>query len=296
MPKPAADRFPHEAANVPDELVPGDSWVLCDEHKAPLIAIPNGACFLASTTDPKTWRSYETAHRTFVDNEHIAGIGRVLRADEPYVGVDLDSCLDPDTGELSLWATTLVNRLGSYGEVSPSLTGVKVWVKAAGIDKAYKKPGLEVYPRGRYFVVTGVVLPGTNGVIREREDALQEILEEEFARVERPRGAYAGPRRALDLEGLLERSGIEVREVMSDGSAERKFGITCPWWTEHSDVDTSGTRVGQYPDGALFFRCEHAHCAHRGWIHFKHYARSLAYLGRPPLSEAPSFGGKGRLR
>src|SRR5215204_232018 len=295
MPKPATDRFPHDAADVPGELLPGDSWVLCDEHKAPLIAIPNGACFLANTTDPQTWRSYETAFEAFTDNAHFAGVGRVLRADEDYCGIDLDKCLDPDTGEISPWAATLIDRLDSYCEISPSLTGVKVWVRAPGITKACVKAGLEIYPSRRYFTVTGLVLPGSSRTVEERGDVLREIVEEEFPRVERRGGAYyAGPRRELDLEGLLERSGIEVHSVQANGATERKFGITCPWWTEHSDGDASGTRVGQYPDGALFFRCEHAHCAHRVWRHFKHFAQSLAYLGRPPLSEAPS--GKGRLR
>jgi primase-polymerase (primpol)-like protein len=92
------ERFPHYPQTVPSELKAGERWVTCDEHKVPLIAMPNGACFAASTTNTDTWRSYETALKAYSDNEHIAGIGRVITDDEDYVGVDLDDCLDPGLG------------------------------------------------------------------------------------------------------------------------------------------------------------------------------------------------------
>src|SRR5215213_3277903 len=122
-------RFPHHPENVPAALKVGDVWVTCDEYKVPLIAIENGACFAASSTDSDTWRSYETALKAWQENEHITGIGRVLVEDEDYVGVDLDDCVD-EVGELSPWASRILERLNSYAEVSPSLTGVKVWIRA----------------------------------------------------------------------------------------------------------------------------------------------------------------------
>jgi putative DNA primase/helicase len=96
--------------------------------------VPNGACFAASSTNADTWRSYETALKAYSDNEHIAGIGRVIADDEDYVGVDLDDCLDPETGELSARAGAIVARLDSYAEISPSLTGIKIWVSAPDED------------------------------------------------------------------------------------------------------------------------------------------------------------------
>src|SRR5215210_7931162 len=115
-------RFPHHPENVPTELKIDERWVTCDEYKVPLIPIESGAVFAASSTNADTWRSYETALKTYQENEHIAGIGRVIEAESDYVGVDLDACLNPDTGEISSWARTVVERLGSYSEVSPSLS------------------------------------------------------------------------------------------------------------------------------------------------------------------------------
>jgi putative DNA primase/helicase len=152
-----AGRFPHHPENVPAELKTDSAWVCCDEHKVPLVATASGACYAASSTDPSTWRTYEEAYEAWRENEwSFAGVGRVIRAEEDLVGVDLDKCLS--RGELSPWAQTILDRLDSYAEISPSKSGIKIWVKASNVTRAHVKPGLEIYPRGRYFTVTGLVL------------------------------------------------------------------------------------------------------------------------------------------
>ena len=45
-----------------------------------------------------------------------------------YVGFDLDEAVGPN-GRLKEWADDLVRRLGSYTEVSPTGTGVKVFLR-----------------------------------------------------------------------------------------------------------------------------------------------------------------------
>src|SRR5215203_4398557 len=115
-------RFPHYPENIPEELKIGERWVTCDEYKVPLLALPSGAVFAASSTDSNTWRSYEMVLATWQKNEHIAGVGRVLVEDEDYAGVDLDDCVDPSSGAISPWASTIIDRLDSYHEISPSRT------------------------------------------------------------------------------------------------------------------------------------------------------------------------------
>lgn len=273
-------RFEHHPDNVPDELKTDETWVCCDENKVPLIATLSGAVYAASSTDPATWRSHEEAYEAWLENEwSYAGVGRVIRAEEGLVGVDFDKCLDPETGELTPWAAQAIDRLDSYAEISPSLTGVKVWVKAPTNTRAHVKPGLEIYPRGRYFTVTGIALGEAKG-IEARDEELAAIIEEEFPRVDRNRTPYDGPRRVLDLLDYLEKANIAIFAERSDGTAERVYNIRCPWAEEHTDGDESGTRVGQYPDGALFFRCEHAHCREiREWRQFKPSATQSSTCG-----------------
>jgi hypothetical protein len=223
-------------------------------------------------------------------NEHFTGVGRVIGADEDLVGVDLDDCLDPETGELTEHAARIAKRLATYTEISPSRRGFKLWLRAPDVVRSYKKPGLEIYSSRRYFTITGLLLPGAPWTVEERQEALQDIIAEEFPRVDRVRtGYYDGPARRIDLLGLLERASIEIFQEAYDETAEVKFDVLCPWYEEHT-TGTSGTACGQYENGALFFRCYHSHCEHRTWHDFRRYAEALAYLGRPPRRE------RGRVR
>jgi primase-polymerase (primpol)-like protein len=55
----------------------------------------------------------------------------VFTPGDDYCGVDLDGCLDPDTGDMEGWAREIIEELDSYTEVSPSGTGVHVLIRAA---------------------------------------------------------------------------------------------------------------------------------------------------------------------
>ena len=87
------------------------------------------------------------------------------------------------------------------------------------------------------------------------------------------RGEYRGP--AIELFDYLESAGVTVRYERPDDGG-RKFSVICPWIEEHSHGDPSGTYVGQYPDGALCFRCHHQHCCWRTWREFRRATRPTA--------------------
>src|SRR5829696_6807830 len=57
------------------------------------------------------------------------GLGFVFTPEDDLCGVDLDKCLDPETGELEGWAQKVIGELDSYTEISPSGTGVHVLVR-----------------------------------------------------------------------------------------------------------------------------------------------------------------------
>src|SRR5947207_2857268 len=64
----------------------------------------------ADVTKADTWLSYREACALAARN-HFAGVGFVLAP--PYIGVDLDGCRNPRTGEISRWARDIVDRLDS---------------------------------------------------------------------------------------------------------------------------------------------------------------------------------------
>jgi hypothetical protein len=235
----------------------------------------------AKSTDPATWRSYPealAAHET----GRYAGLGRVIVWGEGIVGVDLDHCRSPETGNLTPRAREILEHLDSYSEVSPSGTGVKVWVRVT-LERSYVKPGIEVYSRGRYFTVTGSILSQYSAKVEERTEELRSVLAQEFLR-QRRRSRREGSGtpvigRSVDLTSLLYAAGFSELSEIGDDNAEIKYQIECPWIHEHTTNPESGTFVGQYPNGACFFWCYHAHCRHRTWRGFRRAVDLRSRLG-----------------
>lgn len=271
-----------QLAQVPEELKTGIRHVCWRYEGGTKVLKVAGTLRNASSTNPNTWRTlWECVAAMEEWPGRYAGVGRVIVAGERLVGVDLDDVRDPKTGALTKRAAEIVRCLDSYSEVSPSQTGVKLWIRAE-FSRAYKKPGVEVYPRGRYFTLTGWILPQASPAVEERQAELGAILQEEFPEPEqKPRRPYvSGIGERIDLLAFLEAAGVAILGEVPDGTAERVYRVLCPWGGEHSDGDRSGTRVGQYPDGALWFRCEHAHCAHRGWPDLRALVEPSRFLKR----------------
>ena len=108
------------------------------------------------------------------------GVGFVFSTHDPYSGIDLDGCRDPETGEIEPWAEEWIRRCDSYTEVSPSGAGVHIIVRAKLPPGRRRRGGIEVYEEGRYFTVTGDRLRNTPTTVEERTDVLTRLHAETF--------------------------------------------------------------------------------------------------------------------
>ncbi len=115
----------------------------------------------AKSNDPKTWTDFLTAQNAY-QSGRFDGVGFVFDGSDGLVGIDLDDCIDPDTGDFTRPDSEAIARsLEGYMEVSPSGTGVKIFTRAdLGYAHVDHEKGLEVYPKGRYFTVTGRKVSG----------------------------------------------------------------------------------------------------------------------------------------
>jgi len=119
----------------------------------------------ASSTDPRTWRSFETVISAIEQAPAaFAGVGFVFSAEDPFAGIDLDCCLD-ESGSPKPWAVPILHTFrDSYTEVSPSGRGVKIFVRATlpgnGKRRKFEDGAIETYDRKRFFTLTGRAFNG----------------------------------------------------------------------------------------------------------------------------------------
>lgn len=155
----------HHYDNIPAQLRRQPHWVAWGIRDAPLKAPFHPASLLSGRPTPakagvrETWGSYETVVEC-VRQGLARGIG--YEFDGSVYGVDLDHVID-EAGTLTPQAQEIVGKLDSYAEVSPSGTGLHIFVLApdADITRHRKKDYfVEIYSTGRYFTVTGKVMGG----------------------------------------------------------------------------------------------------------------------------------------
>jgi putative DNA primase/helicase len=133
----------------------------------------------ADGTNPENWADYFEAVKACKEHGY-GGIGLVFTRDDDLCGVDLDGCLDPETGEIEGWARAIIDELDSYSEISPSGTGVHVLTRGTLLPGRNRKGRFEAYDQGRYFTVTGKHLAGTPKVIENRQVELERVVERVF--------------------------------------------------------------------------------------------------------------------
>src|SRR5262249_10821227 len=124
---------------------------------------------LASSTDPDTWASFEAAREVYESGRgRWDGIGFMMDDTKPredgliLIGIDLDHCVNPETGEIAPWAQDIIVRFASYAELSPSGTGIRIfiWARRMPGGRGGRRAGpVEVYQRERYLTVTGLRAP-----------------------------------------------------------------------------------------------------------------------------------------
>lgn len=129
--------------------------------------------YKAQSNNPKSWSDYATAVDA-LERYGYTGIGYMFVKSDNIVGVDIDHCYNPETGEFNEIATAILAKQPTYAEFSPSGDGVHLYFKGEQPSGSSKNSdnGVEMYNAGRYFTVTGKQLPSAPDIIAEGTDTL----------------------------------------------------------------------------------------------------------------------------
>ena len=154
----------NEFSNIPCELRQKNHWVV-HRNKVPF----NVKTGREDRNNPADWATFEEA---------LSGVGKYDGIgyrfnNDGIVGIDIDTCLNPETGEISDEALHIISTLDSYTEISPSGYGVHIFIKSDIVLPFHKKamtpngivrivnakqknPELELYNNGPYFTMKGM--------------------------------------------------------------------------------------------------------------------------------------------
>ena len=214
---------------------------------------------LASSTDALTWSTFAEAIAALPlaleEWEHQpppgyqgGGVGYCLRPDDPYVGVDLDHCVDETTGAILPWAQTIVDRLKSYTEITPSSTGLRIFVEANLPPGHNRKGDIEMYDAARYLTLTGWHVEGTPETIEARQEPLQGL----WAKLFGPQvGQQVWVLSGIDANAIITNKmkwTITALEDLPDGDVYARFAeapggrpLACCVLTDSSVPEPSAT-------------------------------------------------------
>jgi Virulence-associated protein E len=151
----------------------------------------------AKANDPRTWGTRSQAEKRAKLIGGGIGIELGDLGDGTHLaGIDLDSCLG---GVLAPWASSILDVVPSYAEISPSGSGLKVFFRVAcddvrpfldsigaegwgvrrdvpGEDARDHGPAIEVYFAGRFFTVTGTHFPSPHRLAMIDRAALDRLV------------------------------------------------------------------------------------------------------------------------
>jgi primase-polymerase (primpol)-like protein len=152
----------------------------------------------------------------------------VFSGDDQFVGIDLDDCRDTGQGTIDDWAAQILRAMDTYGEVSPSGTGLKLICRARSpAGKGRKNGDIETYDRGKYFTVTGATAPGCPATVNERQAAYDQFWASHFGAKQRNSKPLNRPK---PTQGETSQTPLDDETVLRNARRAKNAGKFLRLW------------------------------------------------------------------
>ncbi len=183
--------------NVPSELRIKRNWCVHkrDGERPKVPHTPSG--YKMAWSIPANWINFLVAKKAYLEGLSLPeghkckfdGLGffisREKNAKLDIYAVDLDHCIDPETGAVDQWARDLLDRMNSYSEISPSGTGIHVFLRGMlpegsknTNDQMKDKNRVEVFVNKHHITITGNQLKSYPATIEDRSTIIAAIYNE----------------------------------------------------------------------------------------------------------------------
>jgi len=272
-----------ESGVIPKSMKRRHEWLTWkptpDGRKIPRAPWEKGDDTYVSAHDPEMWTGHLTAAKWASSLPgHSLAFDLVPEEHDPeHVLIDFDYARDAETGEIPGCVLDLVERAGSYADVSTSGTGVHILGRArlpdgvnAVDDVLCEEHGveIEVYDSRRFIAMTGEKLAGTPDDALDVQPLVDELAEEYATSTDAtPDGMLSRPEKTREEVSQIGTTG-DMQDVFdavqhvrpgdirlsSTVTNERGNGRSLdPSWT-HSE---SGTRLWEDADGWVYRKGMH---------------------------------------
>lgn len=203
----------------------------------------------AKVNDPATWATFDEALGALQGGQ-FNGIGFVF-TQTPFVGVDIDGCIDQATGEVAPEALDALQALDSYTELSQSGKGFHIVLEGRLPEGRRRTEPFEMYGDGspRYFAMTGD-LWGDCREVRADQNAIDEVHHKYIARPKDGPEQTAGGQQTLTLD-LTDEQVLERARAAKNGAL-----FTRLWNGDISAYNGDDSRADMALCNMLAFWCQ----------------------------------------
>ena len=139
---------------------------------------------MAGVDDKNSWTTYENALEAYSTGEYD-GIGFMFSKESNVMGIDIDNCRNPETGEVKQFIKNLLKNIPTYIEVSPSGKGLHI-LAFGRLPSGERKKNIEdemvfeMYDEGRYFTISGVRYDDNDSDLSDCTEMFSEIHDQIF--------------------------------------------------------------------------------------------------------------------
>lgn len=164
---------------IPQALKDVSQWVLwraepSEKKSGALDKVPyrvNQPGVHASSTNAATWADYERAHEIYSTIQPPVD-GLMFACGNGIGAIDIDGCINLETGEIDKSALEIIAAVDSYTEKSVSGRGIRIFARLPEA-KGCRGHNVEIYTTKRFMTVTGQHVPGTPLDVFDRSEAVE---------------------------------------------------------------------------------------------------------------------------
>lgn len=256
-PKPAAPPLP-TIETVPPELASLRRWVAWRYALNPdgtrWVKLPvsarTGQSIGANHKWEPEWTDFAAA-RAGAARLALDGVGFVFDENDGFVGIDFDNCRMLPDGRFRPIPSRWINNFDTYGEISPSGSGVHLIARGTLPAKGNKSPlpddvfvKCEMYQRDRFFTFTGQRLPGKPLAIKSQQPQINALHHHVFADTRRAAAddpGFAGVAREFWTDDRIIARITQFKKWTNIFNAESKAEA---FVAEHYKGDDSAADLG----------------------------------------------------